>query len=319
MSVYDIVLKEITSKLESGVVPWRQTWKSGSLPMNYISKKPYRGINTLLLAGNPYVSPYYVSFRQLRDKGGYVKPGEKGHPVVFFKATTPLDEEGKVSLVLRYYQVWNLEQTSLEVETKEAEVPLIQDCEELLTNMVNQPQIKHSASNPCYIPSSDMIMIPPPTGFESTEEYYAALFHELIHSTGSELRLKRFAVDAVALFGSDSYSEEELVAEIGASFLCGMTGILPRTLDNNAAYIHNWLARINNDRRIFFRAAAAAQKAVDYIRTGEIPVFFSYSVGSFLRQECLLHYKSHTRIDLYLSSHTVPSISPGSLNHNNQT
>ncbi|MDD2297020.1 MAG: zincin-like metallopeptidase domain-containing protein, partial [Sphaerochaetaceae bacterium] len=109
--------------------------------------------------------------------------------------------------------------------------------------------------------------------FESPEEYYAALYHELVHSTGHVKRLGRFSDNVHAMFGSESYSEEELVAEIGASFLCGQAGILPQTLDNNAAYIRNWLEKIKGDKRIFVRSASAAQRAVDYI-TGEQSPFF---------------------------------------------
>jgi len=268
MSVYDIVLKQITAKLERGVVPWHQTWKSGALPMNYVTRKPYRGINIMLLAGNPYNSPYYLSFKQINARGGRIKSGETGHPVVFYKPVTDRDDGEASYLVMRYYMVWNIQQTTL-VPPETMDIPPMPQGDALMDKMPDKPRIVHALANPCYIPSEDRILIPPPAEFESGEEYYAALYHELVHSTGHEKRLLRFPRDAVALFGSDSYSEEELVAEIGASFLCGMAGILPKTIDNNTAYIHSWLQKISSDKRIFIRAASAAQKAVDYV-TGEL-------------------------------------------------
>ncbi len=264
MSVYDIVLEQITNKLKSGVVPWHQTWKAGMMPMNYISAKPYRGINLLLLAGNPYTSPYYLSFKQLSEKGGSIKAGESGHPVLFFKPVSDRDDGEPSYLVMRYYRVWNIQQTTLHVEEGHP-TESRPGCMDIMASMPDKPAITHGLGNPCYIPMEDRILIPPHQEFESGEEYYAALYHELVHSTGHEKRLMRFRKDAMALFGSESYSEEELVAEIGASFLCGMAGILPTTLENNAAYIHNWLQKLSSDKRIFIRAASAAQKAVDYI------------------------------------------------------
>jgi antirestriction protein ArdC len=269
MSVYDIVLQQITAKLESGVVPWHQTWKSGALPMNYVTRKQYRGINIVLLAGNPYTSPYYLSFKQVNQRGGRIGSGEPGHPVVFYKPVADRDDGETSYMVMRFYRVWNIQQTTLaipetdSIHTRPAGLSL-------MDGMPDKPQIVHGQVNPCYIPSEDRILLPPVSAFDGEEEYQAALFHELVHSTGHERRLLRFAKDARALLGSDSYSEEELVAEIGASFLCGRAGILPKTIDNNAAYIHSWLEAIRRDKRIFIRAASAAQRAVDYI-TGERP------------------------------------------------
>ena len=267
MSVYDIVMEQIIAKLEKGVIPWKQTWKSGQLPMNYVTRKPYRGINVVLLSGHPYSSPCYMSFKQISERGGRIKAGEAGHPVLFFKPVSDRDDGETSYLVMRYYRVWNIQQTTLE-EQETSPMTELPSCNGIMASMPDIPRIDHGIANPCYIPWEDRILLPPVSEFESPEEYHAALFHELVHSTGHEKRLMRFRTDARALFGSDSYSEEELVAEIGASFLCGRTGILPKTIDNHGAYIHSWLERIKSDKRIFIRAASAAQKAVDYI-TGQ--------------------------------------------------
>jgi len=132
---------------------------------------------------------------------------------------------------------------------------------------------------PHYAVKTDTVAVPVPGLYESVEEYYSTLFHELVHSTGHPKRLMRFGNEDQTLGGKESYSLEELVAEIGASSLCAETGILPKTIASNAAYIDNWLRVLENNRSFFFRAASAAQKAVDYITGGGNPAFFSYWRG----------------------------------------
>jgi antirestriction protein ArdC len=101
--------------------------------------------------------------------------------------------------------------------------------------------------------------------FRSSEEYYSTFFHELTHSTGHKSRLGRDGFESVQSFGSESYSKEELVAEVGAAMLCGVTGIENRTLGNSAAYLKTWIERLKSDSRLIVTAASAAQKAADYI------------------------------------------------------
>ena len=116
-----------------------------------------------------------------------------------------------------------------------------------------------------YRPATDSIHLPKWSRFTSAEEYYCTLFHELVHATGHETRLSRKGIMEMDHFGSEKYSQEELVAEIGSAFLCGTTGIEKQTLENSTAYINGWLKKLQNDKRLIVIAAAQAQKATDYI------------------------------------------------------
>lgn len=116
-----------------------------------------------------------------------------------------------------------------------------------------------------YNPMMDIIKVPPREDFSNIPEYYSTLFHEMVHSTGHSDRLDRDEVANVNRFGSEPYSREELVAEIGAAMLCGFAGIDNSTIDNSVAYINSWLKRLKNDKRLVVYAAARAQRAVDYI------------------------------------------------------
>jgi antirestriction protein ArdC len=123
--------------------------------------------------------------------------------------------------------------------------------------------MKHGMTHSYYSPREDYIGLPPRERFERTEDYYATVFHELVHSTGHEKRLKRFTESAE--FGSNPYCKEELIAEMGAAFLCGQAEIAERTIDNSAAYLKGWLEQLRNDKMLIVKAAAQAQKAADFI------------------------------------------------------
>jgi len=116
------------------------------------------------------------------------------------------------------------------------------------------------------MPSRDSVGMPARGLFHSSEEFYSTLFHELTHSTGHTSRVGREGIEQLNKFGSESYSREELIAEMGAAMLCGVTGIAPATLENSAAYLKTWIARLKSDSKLIVQAASAAQKAADYIR-----------------------------------------------------
>ena len=141
----------------------------------------------------------------------------------------------------------------------------------MVAGMPTAPEILHDADGAYYRPAEDRVHMPPQTRFESPEEYYSTLFHELTHSTGHVSRLDREGIQDVAPFGSSTYSREELIAEMGAAFLCGHCRIEQATLDNSAAYLQGWLKKLRGDARLIVTAAAAAQKAADYI-LDETPV-----------------------------------------------
>jgi antirestriction protein ArdC len=140
----------------------------------------------------------------------------------------------------------------------------IEDCEKIVAGMPNRPAFEQS-DKAWYAPGRDVVGMPSIGLFRSSEEYYSTFFHELAHSTGHASRIGRDGFESVQSFGSESYSREELVAEMGAAMLCGVTGIENRTIENSAAYLRTWIERLKSDSRLIVTAASAAQKAADYI------------------------------------------------------
>jgi antirestriction protein ArdC len=275
-SVYEIVTSRILEELERGVVPWHKPWRTLP-PANLVSKKPYRGINVFLLALQGYGSQYWLTYRQAQALGGNVRKGEHGTKVVFWKFDTYETEtaegepEGRKSAAfLRYYTVFNLEQTE-GLKALRALPPAfpIESAESIVNAMPNPPAFAQGFQA-AYAPSRDTVTMPSRTAFASQAEYYSTLFHELTHSTGHAKRLGREGFDKPQQFSSESYSREELVAEMGSAMLCGVAGIEQGTLANSAAYLKAWIQRLKSDSRLVVSAASAAQKAADYIR-GESP------------------------------------------------
>ena len=299
--VYEIVTDQIIRQLEEGTVPWHKPWKWGSGfsfsgstagPVNLATKKPYRGINIFLLLCTPYESPYWVSIKQANKLGGRVRKDEKSSMVIFWKPLEVEDKENKnedgtpkkkTIPLLRYYRVFNVEQCE-GLESKipqppepEPEAPEpepfqpIECCEKVVEGMPNRPEIRHKEARAYYRPSEDFVNLPKQELFESPEEYYSTAFHELTHSTGHKSRLARPEITkGLIVFGSHDYSKEELVAEMGAAFLCGHCQIEQKTLYNSAAYIQGWLKKLRDDRKLVVHAAAAAQRAADYILGKEV-------------------------------------------------
>jgi len=275
--VYEVINNRIMEILEQGTIPWRKPWNAESnMPKNLISHKEYRGINHFLLACMPYESPYWLTFKQVQDKGGNVRKGEKSVPVIFWKwiGGNDLDnmensDTGKKVPILKYYNVFNLDQTEgiSMPEPKEAhnDHHTLVEPERIVKDMPLKPDIRFGGNQACYSPEHDFIQLPHLHTFESPEEYYSTMFHEIIHATGHTRRLGRRSLQETSYFGSHEYSKEELVAEMGAAFICGLSGIEQRTIENSAAYIQGWLRELKNDKTLLIQAAAQAQKAADYI------------------------------------------------------
>jgi len=276
-SIYQIITDKIISKLEQGVVPWQKTWKN-EMPKNFVTNIPYKGINTLLLGLQDYQSSYWLSFRQVKDLSGWVKKGKQSTMVVFWKPVVnhkhqELDDAtADVSFLLRYYNVFNLEQVELpdeilkkRITTSSTNLKLI-PAETIIQGYPKPPAIVHNnfIPNPRYMPKIDRVELQSISNFNTSDDYYASLYHELVHSTGATERLNRKGITDPIQFGSERYSKEELIAEIGASFLCSMSGV-ENTIDNQASYIQNWLHALNNDSRMVLIAASQAQKACDFI------------------------------------------------------
>lgn len=270
MDVYGVITERIISLLESGTVPWRKPWVSGGAK-NLVSGREYRGINSFILGAASYSSPYWATFNQIRERGGFVKKGERGSPVLFFRILDGERDDGREGrfAMARYYTCFNVEQTGGDMRVPEG-VPLaavepIEACDRIVAGYANAPTIRHGESRAYYAPKDDRINMPRREVFESAEAYYSTLFHELSHSTGHASRLARKGVVDPISYGSHAYSKEELVAEMGSAFLCGATSIAPAIVENSAAYIASWLRRLRDDRKLVVEAAAQAQKAADLI------------------------------------------------------
>ena len=274
MKVYEIITSRIIEKLETGIIPWHRPWHSvEGMPKNLITKKEYRGINVFLLAMQRYESPYWLSFKQAQDLGGNVKKDEKGTPVVFWNWLNQIDDEGNEKNIpfMRYYTVYNVAQCGNIDESKIPVIPSVHndfnhiaECEAIIADMPDCPEIQQGKQRASYNPLSDIISMPRFDSFDTAEEYYSTLFHEAIHATGSEKRLNRLNIN-ISSFGNEEYSKEELVAEMGAAFLCGFAGIENITINNSVAYIQGWLKALKDDKKLVIMAAAQAQKAADYI------------------------------------------------------
>jgi antirestriction protein ArdC len=270
--MYAIINNMILEKLQKGKMPWRQTWNDYGPARNYASKKPYRGINSLILNNTEHEYPLFLTFLQVKELGGCIKKGSKSIEVIYWK-TLQFENEDEIKRIpfLRYYNVFNIdcvEGIKLKLPTKYVNDP-IECCENIINDMPCKPIIEHGGDQPYYNWKEDKVKVPHRENFILSDEYYATLFHELSHSTGHESRLNRDTCMKPAIYGSRDYCKEELVAEIATCFLCGEAGIANKVIDNSAAYIQFWNERLTHmlreDNKAFVRASAMAQKATDFI------------------------------------------------------
>lgn len=265
------VTQRIIDQLENGTVPWHRPWAvDGLLPTSAATKKPYRGINTLILStvqwAEGYQSPYWLTYKQAQKIGGQVRKGEKATPIVFWKLIekeAEKEEETKNYLVSRSYNVFNADQVDgLDLPQHEFVLESQSEIQAKVLANYKSPEIVYAAQpRAVYSPVLDRITLPPVSSFESETAHLGTLFHELIHSTGHESRLDRFKRTGLP---SDEYAEEELVAELGAAILNGYFN-LDVNHEQSAAYIESWLKALKNDRNLLVNAAQKAQKAVDHL------------------------------------------------------
>jgi len=269
--VTDKIIKSLEESTCSGswVKPWFDVVASGA-DYNIISKKPYRGINIMLLwlskNENGFQSDQWATFKQWKSKGASVKKGEKGTHIVFFKPCKVLDKETGEEATIRLargYVVFNADQ----VEGYEA--PAIAEVDKTPADTAvnslaefNQAHVEHGGNKACFIPSHDMIRMPHVAQFDNVESYALTLAHELTHWTGHKARLDR---DFSGRFGSNAYAFEELVAELGAAFIGARLEISAEPRDDHAQYINSWLEVMKGDKRAIFKAASQAQQAVDLL------------------------------------------------------
>lgn len=311
--IYQVVTDKILTALDQDIMPWRKPWSvkngQGTRHTNFHSKRPYRGINPFLLEVtaviNGWTSPYWLTGKQVKEHGGKVNEDQyfsndgPGSTLVVFwnrsqykpkpgyhckcggKYNTSLvcDKCGKpapaklTSALLRNYNVWNIEQTDLEVpvvETPPEETfNPVEEAERILSEMPDPPKVRYADGGASYMPAFDVIQLPKRVDFHSSEAFYSTSFHEHVHSTGHEKRVNRKKAFGNS-FGDPEYAKEELVAEMGASMLCAIAGV-ENDLGQSTSYIRHWMSKadyeaaLKADKKLVVVAAAQAQKAADFI------------------------------------------------------
>lgn len=277
INVYELVTNRIIEQLENNIVPWEKPW-SGTLDgaFNRVSKKPYSILNQMLLK----YDGEYASFKQWKDLGGHIRKGEKSEIVVFWKMY-PIKEKQddgteiiKTIPLLKYINVFHISQVDGVEPLKQKvthDIEPIDKAEKILNDYWNRENItiEHVKGDKAfYSPMFDKIQLPLFEQFKQSEEYYSTAFHESIHSTMKTSRCNRQEdrKGKVVSFGSEEYSKEELVAEVGSAQLMNMVGIeTTKSFRNSTAYIQSWLKVLRNDNKFIVSASSKAEKAVNYI------------------------------------------------------
>ena len=290
--IYQFVTDRIIAQLEAGTIPWKKPWinlhgGAASVARNHVTGRVYTLLNQMLL-GEP---GEYLTFKQCQQKGGKIVKGAKGRVVVFWKpmyrdvtdkdGKTVIGEDGKPKQqfipYLQYHYVYHIRDTEgikprFEAEYPEADeprkpVPKFSNAEQILQEYLQKSGVRliHSPQNRAfYRPSTDEIVVPTLDMFHTSEGYYGTVFHEAVHSTGHPSRLNR--IDKKAGFGTETYSKEELVAEIGSAAILNQLDISTEAeFQNSAAYIESWLKALRDDKRMIVSAAGKADKAVQMI------------------------------------------------------
>ena len=282
---YSEITNAIIADLEKGVRPWVKPWEgSGAIPCRplRITGEPYRGINVLLLWSathqQGFQSAYWLTFQQALHQGGHIRKGEKSTTVVFSGTLTKTEqddkgeEQEKVIPFLKAYSVFNIDQTeglSEKYRAPAAKAPTVREnarhenADRFIAN--TNAEISHGCDRACYSPLEDRIYMPNIERFKDSDSFYAVLLHELTHYTMREGRCPRNFRSSI--HGTANYAREELIAELGAAFLCADLQISLTPRPDHADYIANWLEVLRNDKRAIFHAAATAQRAADFLHS----------------------------------------------------
>ncbi|MBK8177044.1 MAG: DUF1738 domain-containing protein [Rhodospirillales bacterium] len=281
--VYTRITNQIIAELEQGVRPWMKPWDAAhvagpvSRPLR-VSGKPYGGINIVMLWASAmeqgFTAPIWMTFRQAKELGAHVKKGAKGTLVVYANTITREEqgEEGEAQTreipFMKGYTVFNVEQIEDLPAHYHAKAEPRLNAEQRIENAegffaATGATIRHGGNAAFYSPSSDHVQMPPFEAFRSAEAYYATLAHECVHWTKHDTRLARDF--GRKRFGDAGYAMEELVAELGAAFLCADLELTPQIRDDHAPYIAGWLQALKHDKRAIFTAASHAQKAADFL------------------------------------------------------
>lgn len=292
--IYKSINEQILQLLQKDKLTFRKSWRDGVKikgrtygPQNYISQNPYRGFNAFAIAlgnwmnGTDHV--YFLTKKQITERGGKLKKDAKGTIVAaYIKSQKETPHPTKPDLVhveikqgVISYIVYPIEYTEGVKPIKRKTVKeedfkdidsIILKPQTIIDNMPKAPVIKNGGDRAYYTSTADFVQMPLKKAFNSMNEYYSTLFHELVHSTGHPKRIgRKFG----KRFGDKDYAFEELIAELGAAYLCGVSGLEYFTLDNSAAYLKSWASALRSemkqDKTFFFRAIMASTKAAKYI------------------------------------------------------
>ncbi len=284
--VYSKITNRIIADLEQGVRPWMRPWSADhaagkiTRPLRH-NGVPYKGINVVMLWSasvmKGYACPLWLTFKQAQELGGNVRKGEHGELVVYANTITRTetndagDETEREIPFMKGYTVFNAEQCEgLPAQyTAKAEPPALPPaarCEAAERFFAaTGADIRHGGTRAYYAEGPDYVQMPPFETFQDAESYAATLAHELIHFTKHDKRLARDM--GRVRWGDEGYAKEELVAEIGAAFLCADLEVTPEVREDHASYIATWLKALKDDKRLIFSAAAHAQRAADYLHS----------------------------------------------------
>lgn len=271
INVYEIITNRMIESLNASRIPWVKPWSTDNrLSMNFITKKPYRGINAILTNYSGFTSPYWLTYKQASSLGGQVKSGSKSTPIVYY---AKIDKhQGTINessfMLARYFNAFNLDQID-GIIVPPVNIPLIafnpiEEAERIVKGYSLTDSITFNEQRAYYRPSTDVINMPKRESFINEPSWYSTLFHEMGHSTGHVTRLNREGVTSPIKFGSHLYSKEELIAEMTASFLCASSGINSQ-FEQSVAYIQGWIQALKGDSKLVMQAASQAQKASDLI------------------------------------------------------
>jgi antirestriction protein ArdC len=290
-NVYRSITEKIAKAIEVGAaryqMPWHRVGPSVARPLNVVSQNAYRGVNVVALWADAtlrgFSSNYWATYRQWRTLGAQVRKGEKGSVIVFYKKAEPEEVEGagedsasRPKLIARASWVFNATQVDgwLSPEAPEPNlIEVLHRADDFV--QATGAEIHEGGNVACYRPHADYIQMPPQSAFvgtetmSATEGYYATLLHELTHWTGHPRRLGR---DFSGRFGEEAYAMEELVAELGAAFLCADLEVTNAPRPDHAAYVGSWLKVLHRDPKALFTASSKASAAAEYLACNTVTI-----------------------------------------------
>ena len=282
VDIYQRITDQIAAAIEAGANKWQMPWHPSPngaapvLPVNATTGKPYRGVNTIVLwaaaQAEGYPSAVWATYKQWTELGAQVRKGERASPVVFWKISDKDEQEdaedgaedGRRSRVFaRGYSVFNAAQVDGYAAPA---LPVLPEAERIghaeAFFAAIGVDVRHGGNRACYVPSLDQVRMPPFEAFRDPVAYYATLAHEATHWTGHASRCAR---DLRGRFGEEAYAAEEMIAELGAAFVCADLALAPEPRPDHAAYVASWLKVLRGDKRAIFTAAAKAQQAADWM------------------------------------------------------